>query len=133
MSGDIERYLEYVDRTYDVIVKHLVERKLPLTDERIRLYFTAIIRPYYFWAQEEDRKPMASEKDTKTVDVSRTAGEPEKTGPPRAPARKITPAQLSLLKDLRKKLNKESSDEYLQGLSIDQASVLIDEWKKVKS
>ena len=133
MSGDIERYLEYVDRTYDVIVKHLVERKLPLTDERIRLYFTAIIRPYYFWSQQEDRKPEASEKDTKIVDVSRTAGEPEKTGPPRAPARKITPAQLSLLKDLRKKLKKESSDEYLQGLSIDQASMLIDEWKKVKS
>jgi hypothetical protein len=133
MSGDIERYLEYVDRTYDGIVKHLVERKLPLTDERIRLYFTAIIRPYYFWAQEEDRKPEASEKDTKAVDASRTVGEPEKTGSPSAPARKITPAQLSLLKDLRKKLNKKSSDEYLQGLSIDQASMLIDEWKKVKS
>ena len=131
--NEIGRYLDYVDETYELIVKHLVEKKLPVTDERIRLYFTAVIRPYYFWAQEEDRKPMASEKDTKTVDVSRTAGEPEKTGPPRAPARKITPAQLSLLKDLRKKLNKESSDEYLQGLSIDQASVLIDEWKKVKS
>ena len=131
--SDISRYLDYVDETYEVIVKHLVEKKLPPTDERIRLYFTAVIRPYYFWAQEEGRKPVASEKDTKTVDVSRTAGEPEKTGSPSAPARKITPAQLSLLKDLRKKLNKESSDEYLQGLSIDQASVLIDEWKKVKS
>ena len=131
--NDISRYLDYVDETYEVIVKHLVEKKLPPTDERIRLYFTAIIRPYYFWAQEEDQKPVASEKDTKIVDASRTAGEPEKTGSPRAPARKITPAQLSLLKDLRKKLNKESSDEYLQGLSIDQASMLIDEWKKVKS
>ena len=131
--SDISRYLDYVDETYEVIVKHLVEKKLPPTDERIRLYFTAIIRPYYFWAQEEDRKPVASEKDTKIVDVSRTAGEPEKTGSSSAPARKITPAQLSLLKDLRKKLKKESSDEYLQGLSIDEASMLIDEWKKVKS
>ena len=131
--SDISRYLDYVDETYEVIVKHLVEKKLPPTDERIRLYFTAIIRPYYFWAQEEDRKPVASEKDTKIADASRTVGGPEKTVLPRAPARKITPAQLSLLKDLRKRLNKEAPDAYLQGLSIDQASMLIDEWKKVKS
>ena len=41
--SDISRYLDYVDETYEVIVKHLVEKKLPPTDERIRLYFGVLV------------------------------------------------------------------------------------------
>lgn len=129
--NNLNRYLDYVDETYELIVKHLVERKLPVTDERIRLYFNSIIRPYYFWAQEENQKPRVFEQDgRKIVDMSGKAGELET--PPRAPAKMITPAQLQLLRNLSKRLKKDVSDEYLQRLSVDEASKLIDQWKGVK-
>ena len=126
--NNLDRYFGYIDETYELIVKHLVERKLPVTDERIRLYFNSIIRPYYFWAQEENQKPRVFEQDgRKIVDMSGKAGELET--PPRAPAKMITSGQLAYLKDLRRRLKKKATDEYLQGLSFAQASALIDDWK----
>ena len=105
MSGDIERYLEYVDRTYDVIVKHLVERKLPLTDERIRLYFGVLVRPYYFWTQEvklpEEKQPA------------------EETKP-------ATKKQIEYLQKLRDWKKHDKTDEELRKMSSYEASVLIE-------
>ena len=122
--NEIGRYLDYVDETYELIVKHLVEKKLPVTDERIRLYFNSVIRPYYFWAQGADQQD-----GRRIIDMSGKAGELEATNPSRAPAKMITSGQLAYLKDLRRRMKKKATDEYLQGLSFAQASTLIDEWK----
>ena len=112
--SDISRYLDYVDETYEVIVKHLVEKKLPPTDERIRLYFGVLVRPYYFWTQES--------QEAKGSDA-----------PPKRPERKITGGQLEFLRDLKKKLKKDSvADDYLSSLTFDEASELIGRWKREK-
>ena len=106
--SDISRYLDYVDETYEVIVKHLVERKLPPTDERIRLYFTAIIRPYYFWIQEvklpEEKHPA------------------EETKP-------ATQKQIEYLQTFRSWGKHSKTDEELRTMSSYEASVLIEACK----
>lgn len=122
---DIGRYLDYVDETYELIVKHLVEKKLPITDERIRLYFNSIIRPFYFWSQEENQGPDV------TGDVNKGSG-PRHPEPPRPIGRMVTPSQLLFLKDLRDSLKKDAKDEFLQHLSFQDASKLITEWKAEK-
>ena len=86
--SDISRYLDYVDETYEVIVRHLVEKKLPPTDERIRLYFGVLVRPYYFWTQEvklpeekhpaEETKP-ATQKQIEYLQTFRSWGKHNKT------------------------------------------------------
>jgi hypothetical protein len=102
---DLDRYLDYLDATYDVIVKHLAEKRLPVTDERIRLYFTALVRPYYFWAQEE--KPLPEEKQPKE-------------------AKPITEKQIEYLQKLRSWKKHNKTDEELRKMSSYEASVLIE-------
>ena len=103
--SDIDRYLGYLDATYEAIVKHLVERKLPPTDERIRLYFSAIVRPYYFWSQEENPTgEMQSAKEAKP----------------------ITEKQIEYLQKLRSWKKHNKTDEELRRMSSYEASVLIE-------
>ena len=97
--NEIEHYLEYLDSTYDLIVKHLAERKLPLDNERIRLYFGVLVRPYFFWSQEE--KPQEEVK----------------------PA---TRRQIEYLQTLRKWGKHQKTDEELNRMSSQEASTLIE-------
>ena len=99
MTDNIDRYLEYLDSMYDRIVTHLVGKSLPLDDERVRLYFGELVRPYYFWAQEE--KPQEEVK----------------------PA---TRKQIEYLQTLRKWGKHQKTDDELNRMSSQEASALIE-------
>ena len=109
--SDIDHYLNYLDETYEAVVKHLLERKLPPTVERIQLYFGVLVRPYYFWSQETK---LPEEKH---------------------PAEEMKPAtqkQMEYLQTLRNWGRHSKTDEELRKMSSYEASLLIEACKGVK-
>ncbi len=109
--SDIGPYLDYLDSMYDVVVKHLLEKKLPATDERIRLYFGVLVRPYYFWSQEvklpEEKHPA---EETKLA----------------------TEKQIEYLQKFRSWGKHNKTDEELRKMSSNEASLLIEACKREK-
>lgn len=123
--NDLEPYMKYLDSIYNAVTKHLQSRdpNYEIDEHQVDLYFGAIVRPMYYWTQEN------GSQSTEKRQEDRNAG----NGSQEKKTDSITIPQFELLKKWGQWKKHFMTDEELKKLSKREASGMIEELKGGKA